>query len=280
MAITVEPLSPALGAAIGGVDLRRPVDDATFAQILAAWHAHLVIVFRDQKLDEDSHIAFASRFGELWTVPEGVRSRAQTNRPDRCMMVTNVRDDVGKAVGSLPDGEMVFHVDNIYTERPAKATTLYGIDVPSRGGDTRFLNLYKAYEAMPERIKRALDGRRAVHFYTYGETGFGNQGYKDAGGNSHPAVIVHPDTGRKALYMCRLMTRRIEGMDPAESDALLAEIFDRMEQPEFIYDHKWRKGDLVIWDNRCVLHGRSDFDPAERRLMRRVTTNMDLRPAG
>lgn len=279
MSLTVKPLSDALGAEIVGIDIAAGIDNATFKEIYDAWLAHQVIVFRDQSLDEEAQIAFGARFGELWTVPEKVRSTAETARPETVMMITNIRDQSGKAVGSLPDGEMFFHTDNIYTERPAKATLLYGIDVPSHGGDTRFSNLYKAYDALPSSIRDKLQGRMAEHRYQYGDTGTGAQTRGSGGGMHHPLVCAHPDTGRRAVVACRLMTTRIVGMDEAESRAILNMIWDTAERPELIYDHKWRKGDLVVWDNRCVLHGRSDFDPGERRLMRRVTTNMELRPA-
>lgn len=281
MALTVRKLSDALGNEIVGLDLNKPIDDATFKEIYAAWLDGLVLVIRDQNLSDDAQIEFATGFGELWFTPENVRSTAETSRPEHCMMITNVRDSDGAYIGSLPDGEMFFHTDTVYTEYPSKASLLYAIDVPSKGGETRFLNMYKALEALPDSTRRLLEGQTATHQYNYGRTGSDLEQARDidAGLCAHPAIITHPDTGKKALYVSRLMTQQISGMSVEESRKLLDEIFDDVERPEFIYEHKWLKGDLVIWDNRCVLHGRNDFDAGERRLMRRVVTNVEKRPA-
>ena len=263
----VRPLSDAIGAEIVGVDVSKPIDAATQQKLLDAWHEHLVILLRNQKLDEDSHVRFASVFGEPAKVTSG---RAFSAKHPSVMLISNVREN-GKPIGALPDGEMHFHTDQCHQERPAKATVLYAIEVPSAGGDTVFANAYTAYETLPEEIKRKIEGRLALNAYATDVT-TRTQSYDDATSSCwHPIVRTHPVTRRKALYANRLMTREIEGLSRPEGEAILQAIFDHQEQPRFVYAHKWKPGDLLMWDNRCSLHARTDFSAGERRLLRRVT---------
>src|SRR5207249_6612324 len=260
--------SPALGAEVTGVDLRRRLDEAGFAQILEAWHAHLVILLRDQNLSEDDQVRFAQKFGPLATI----HTKQFVRNHPAVMLISNIRED-GKPIGALPDGEMHFHTDQCHQERPAMASMLYALEVPSTGGNTLFANGYAAYETLPDGMKRRIEGRKALNAYDY-ETAATKRGTRLAPSvpsYAHPVVRTHPATGRKALYVNRLMTVRIEGLPAQESDELLATLFDHQERREFIYEHVWRAGDLLIWDNRCTLHARTDFSPNERRLMRRVT---------
>ena len=271
--IEVIPLSPALGAEIRGVDAGRPMDDATFAAILDAWHRHLVIVLRGQDLDEDGQVRFAGRFGEL--SPIHTSHHSSTNK---AVMYIGNRKENGKLVGALPLGEMQFHTDQCYQERPAAGTMLYSIEIPEVGGNTLFANGYKAYEALPAEVKKKVDGLTAVNVYDYDGGVLDRKGMvtPEAGiSYAHPVARPHPATGRKSLYVNRLMTHHIEGLDPQESERLLALMFDTLERPDFIYEHRWRVGDLLLWDNRCTLHARRDFDPNELRWMRRVTIKGD-----
>ena len=276
--LEIVPLSDALGAEIRGLDLSRDIDDATFAQIEQAWHDHLILLFRDQHLSEDDQVRFARHFGALQSRPRPASMRAESGevRHPEIMLVSNIRKD-GKLIGSLPDGEMQFHSDMCYIEKPAKGTFLYAIEIPSEGGDTLFLNTYKAYESLPADIKAKIDGSKALNVFLYGSTSReGNKPDFSVHPNYvHPVVRTQPDTKRKALFINRLMTWSIEGMDEAESTALLNRLFDHMEQPQFIYGHKWRIGDLLLWDNRCTLHARTDFSDQERRLLRRVVIQGD-----
>jgi taurine dioxygenase len=272
MSITVRPLSPALGAEIQGVDLSKPLDDATVAAIKRAWTDHLVLLFRNQTLSEEDQVRFARHFGELQQRPrpKDLRAEAKVKNPE-VMLVSNIREN-GKLIGSLPDGEMQFHSDMCYIPTPPKGTFLYAIEIPSHGGDTLFLNMYKAYDELPSDLKARVDGKTAVNVFLYGSTSRdGNKPDFDVHPHaSHPMVRVHPDSGRKALYINRLMTWNVEGVPDEESGALLEALFDHIEQPKFIYEHKWRVGDLILWDNRCTLHARTDFSNQERRLLRRV----------
>jgi taurine dioxygenase len=267
-AVTVRPLSAAIGAEIIGVDLSAPLDDATFAQILNAWHKHLVILLRNQKLTEEDQVRFAERFGP----PAKIHTPQFVQKHPAVMLISNIRED-GKPIGALPDGEMHFHTDQCHQERPAMASMLYAIEIPSKGGNTLFANAYMAYETLPDALKHRIDGRKALNAYDYdtGATIRGGTVPTDAPSYAHPVVRTHPATGRKALYVNRLMTRRIEGLPPQESEKLLNRLFDHQEQPEFIYEHVWRPGDILMWDNRCTLHARTDFSADERRLLRRVT---------
>jgi taurine dioxygenase len=267
-ALGVRPLSPALGAEILGIDLRDDIDARVFAQIRDAWHQNLVIVLRSQNMSEEDQVRFAEKFGP----PAVIHTKQFVRNHPAVMLISNIRED-GKPIGALPDGEMHFHTDQCHQERPAMASMLYALEVPRAGGNTLFANGYTAYETLPHEIKRRIDGRKALNAYDY-ETAATKRGTRltqRVPSYAHPVVRTHPATGRKALYVNRLMTVRIEGLPAQESDDLLAMLFDHQERREFIYEHVWRVGDLVIWDNRCTLHARTDFSPDERRLMRRVT---------
>jgi taurine dioxygenase len=266
-AFTLRQLSPALGAEIVGVDLRNPIDDMLKQKFLDAWHRHLVILLRNQTLDEDTQVRFAETFGAPAKITSG---RTFSLKHPSVMLISNIRED-GKPIGALPDGEMHFHTDQCHQAIPAKASMLYAIEIPSQGGNTLFSNAYTAYETLPEDIKRRIAGRRALNAYDKDSTQR-TANYDNAGSSCwHPVVRTHPATGRKALYVNRLMTREIEGLPRNESDALLHALFDHQEQPKFVYEHVWRPGDILMWDNRCTLHARTDFSAGERRMLRRVT---------
>jgi taurine dioxygenase len=275
MSLIVKPLSPALGAEIAGVDLREELSTETVAAIVDAWHQYLVILFRNQSLSEEEQIRFARHFGVLQQrgrPPEARNEVSRLKHPEITMLVSNIREN-GKLIGSLADGEMHFHSDFCYVEKPAKGTFLYAVEIPSQGGDTLFLNMYKAYETLPAALKARVEGRKAVNGYHYeSPTREVNEAQLDFSANPHyaqPIIRTHPDTRRKALYVNRLMTWTVEGMDKKEGSALLDQLFAHIEQDQFIYAHKWRVGDLVLWDNRCTLHARTDFSDKERRMLRR-----------
>jgi len=266
-ALAVQRLSAALGVEILGIDLRDPISDSLKQKLLDTWHEYLVILLRKQTLDEDTQVRFAETFGAPAKITSG---RAFSVKHQCVMLISNIRED-GKPIGALPDGEMHFHSDQCHQEIPAKATVLYAIEVPSKGGNTLFSNAYSAYETLPEDLKQRIVGRRALNAYT-SDTTLRTANYDDSKSSYwHPVVRTHPATGRKALYVNRLMTREIEGLPRDESDAILRRLFDHQEQPKFVYEHVWRPGDILMWDNRCTLHARTDFSPGERRLLRRVT---------
>ncbi len=275
MTIAVKPLSDALGAEISGIDLGQDLDGVTFSGIADAWRQHLVLVFRGQRLSTEEQIAFARRFGEL----QKVRTTPGVSHANPfVMMVSNVEAEDWKGV--LPDGEMQLHSDQCYYEYPGKLTMLHALEVPPVGGDTLFANCYRAYESLPDEVKSALAGLEALNVYDYdaNATIRENEISADAPRFAHPVVTTHPETGRKALYVTRLMTDHIVGLDAQESRALLETLIGAVERSDLIYQHVWRVGDVVMWDNRCTLHGRTGFDPSHRRMLRRVVVKGE-RPA-
>jgi len=268
MEISVRKLSPALGAEITGVDLRGDLDDAVFGQIRATWLENQVIVIRGQSLDADQQTAFVRRMGPV----QPIRTlQNEGGRSQDYMYVANRSYEGMKGV--LPDGEMQFHADQCYYENPSRATTLHAIEVPSKGGNTMFANCYLAYENLPEATKHRIAGLNALNIYDYdaNATIKAKESAPDAPRFVHPVVIRHPETGRPVLFVNRLMTHRIVELEAAESDALLEQLFRAGEDRSIVYEHVWVPGDLVMWDNMCTLHARTDFDPVERRIMRRVT---------
>ncbi len=276
MTIDVLPLSDALGAEIRGVDLKGRLTVDEIGQIRGALLHHKVILFRRQNLSDDDHLRFARLFGEL----QVVRTATHLIGEDQHIMHVANRPVDGKP-GILPDGEMQFHSDQCYYERPCMATTLYALEVPSKGGNTHFLNMEKAYRALPDEEKSDLERLDVLNVYDYD----GNPTVKgadldpDAPRFVHPLVIVHAETRERLLYANRLMTIHVVGLEREESDRILHRVFDHAEQPRFMYEHVWRPGDLVMWDNLATLHARTDFDPAETRILRRVAIK-GPRPAG
>lgn len=273
----VKPLSPACGAELGGIDLTRPLAEHEVRVIKDAWNKHLVLVFRGQKLSQDEQLRFASYFGDLGSrkkAPEPLRARAEGVQQDheKVLLVTNIKVD-GKPIGAFGDGEFWFHIDSGYAQRPYKYTFLYALELPSRGGNTKFSNMYRAYEAVPAALKEKLKGKKALHIHEYNRAKQANASGDISGIPHywHPVFVTHPDTGRKTLFVDRLMTTRIEGVGQAESEAILDQLYDIGERSEYIYEHVWQLGDFVMWDNRCTIHARTDFPKEERRLLRRCT---------
>ena len=263
-------LSPALGAEIRGLDLSCPLDGETVAALRSAWLEHFVLVFRGQELDVAAQARFADYFGPT-SETQAPDRRSRKHNPDRrVLLITNIREH-GEPIGALPDGELQFHSDSAFLERPLMATVLYAVEIPDSGGETLFANVCMAYGALDADLKKRLEGRRAFNIYDYSTQV--RSGTLDRAGLPravHPVVRTHPETGARALYVNRLMTEEILDMPQADSAALLERMFEAVERPEFVYEHVWRKGDLVIWDNRCTQHARRDFPGDQTRLMRRI----------
>ncbi|MBT3791921.1 MAG: TauD/TfdA family dioxygenase [Rhodospirillales bacterium] len=284
MTITVTPISPALGAEISGINIAAGIDDDDFAGILAAWHQFGLLVLRDQNITEDQQVAFGARFGELapWSRFADKNDEPEDNSNPYIMLISNLKEN-GEYIGSLAEGEIEFHSDGIYIEKPLAATMLYAVQPTLHGGETAFANMYKAYETLPRVIKAQVLGKQALHAFTYNsavttDNKTRKNNWDDVAHFIHPMVRTHPVTGRRALYINRLMTQEIVGMERHESDELLALLYDHMERTDFIYKHSWRKGDVLIWDNRCLTHARCDFPKAETRIMKRLTIQGE-RPA-
>lgn len=269
----VKPLSPAIGVEITGVDCSGDVSVDILEQIISAWHDNCVALFRQQDLSEIEQAEFCARIGPLG--PNTFQNPGVSFTPG-VMYISNIREN-GELIGALPDGEMEFHSDKCYTADPSVATVLYAIEIPTQGGDTLYANMFAAYDALPDDVKAKIDGRDVMFAYDY--DGHPTDRVVDISDDMphalHPMIKVHSGNGRKALYVNRQMAVYIVDMDRAESDELLDYLFDHCEQPEFVYQHHWTPGDLLIWDNRSVLHARTDFDASERRLLRRVVIQDD-----
>src|SRR5580704_12885032 len=278
--IDVVPLTKHIGAEIRGIDLREKPDEATVKAIYQAWSDHLVVVFPGQKLSQKDLNRVTEYFGEqgMPRRPPKFFPKGYANLLPGIMMISNIREN-GEPIGALPDGEMMFHHDMIHSEMLDKATLLYSIEIPSAGGNTLFASGYAAYETLDPAIRDRLEGKKALHHYNYGSTIRGdNRGTEAFAERVHPVFRTHEDTGKKAVYVNRLMTVKVLDVPEDESERLLNALYDHAEKREFVYEHVWRVGDLLLWDNRCSSHARTDFPSTERRLMFRTTVEGNVRP--
>lgn len=282
MAIEVIPTGAALGAEVRGLDLSKPLSDADFEAVSQAWLDHLVLLFRDQKISDDDLIRFSRRFGELDIAPASATDYAgaqEKSRPE-IWIISNVVEN-GKPIGALGDKEAEWHTDMSYVDEPPMASVLYSLEIPREGGDTSFANMYKAYETLPAHLKREVEGRVANHdssTTSVGELRAGAGAVTDvrvAPGAKHPMVRTHPATGGKALYLGRRLNAYVPGLELADSERLLDRLWAHCMKPEFAWTHKWRVGDLLIWDNRVAIHRRDSFDGRERRVMHRTQIKGD-----
>jgi alpha-ketoglutarate-dependent taurine dioxygenase len=287
MSIEVIPFEAGLGAEIRGVDIREklPMDDRN--AIRAAWLDHLVLRFRAQPLTDEQHMAFTRQFGELEFNPAaliarqyGVETQTAGRRgaiPPEISVISNIIED-GKAIGGLGDGEAFWHTDSSFVDVPPAASLLRALEVPPQraGGSTYFLNMYTAYEALPEDTRRRIEGLTMIHAATHSSAGKAHKGFETVAdlskvpGARQPMVRTHPETGKKALFLGRRINAYVIGLPVAESEALLDALWAHTTQEKFTWRQDWRVGDLVWWDNRCAMHRRDAFDPASRRLMHRT----------
>jgi taurine dioxygenase len=273
MSFEVKPVSSALGAEVIGIDLRRPLNDADRNRLVQAFNDYVVLIIRDQNLSEEEQLRAAGYFGKVAQRKRPVGNGPGGNYDTPFMLVTNIIEG-GQPIGAFGDGEMWFHHDTSYYPEPHRGTLLYAMKLTSTGGETCFSNMYTAYERVPKELKKLLDGRKVLQVHDYLRRERLNLDVADLTKVRHheqPIFITHPVTGRRALYTSRLMSAQIEGLSRKESDSILERLFDISEDPSIIYEHKWRLGDLVIWDNWCSIHARKDFPREEPRLMRRLT---------
>ena len=270
----VIPTAAVLGAEIAGVDLSRRLDDPTFAAIERAYNEYGVIFFRGQSITPAQQVAFTRRFGDIefnifgerWSVP---------GHPE-IVVLSNVTEG-GRPTGVRRAGEN-WHSDMCYTARPPRGTILYAIEIPELHGlplgDTEFASAAAAWDALPDAMKRTLDGRRAVFDFRARKRAFPpTQAEIDRNPPvRHPIVRTHPSTGRQCLYVMRDDCIGIDGMEPDEAEALIAALADHIVKPAFVYRHQWRPGDVLMWDNCMVQHRAiQDYDMPQRRLMHRTT---------
>src|SRR5262245_50836386 len=265
-------LGPQIGAEIHGVDVKA-LDAAAFAEIYRAWLAHNVVVVPEQQLEIDEFLRDSRRFGVV--LPHPSRSTRHPEHPEITLLGANkVGADGQLDMAIYRRGAEGWHTDGAYDQEPFKATQLYAIAVPSRGGDTLFASMYAAYDALPPRLKGRLDDR--IGAFTYGgrrrATQLLNDEDRDWVPVYHRIIRTHPETGRKGLFFDSGKILRIEGVEAQESDDLIEELTGYMIQPEGRYTHQWRTGDIVIWDNRCSYHrAAGDYPPQEDRIHWRVS---------
>jgi alpha-ketoglutarate-dependent taurine dioxygenase len=284
---TIRRLSPALGAEVIGIDLTRPLDSRTFGRLREALQENHVLCIRDQALNEEQQIAFSERFGPLEAFPEEDKTKSAST----IYNVANVSAE-GEHL-SEADHRVIFqkvnarwHTDSSYRYIPSFASLLYGIEVlpdEAEGGETEFSNMFLAYDALPDQMKARLQPLHMVHYYEFGRRLFpelppvSKHEREFVPPVSHPLVRVHPDRGnRRSLFMTANAGNEISGMSLEDGQALHRQLVEHVSEARFCYRHRWRKGDLVVWDNRCVLHRARPYDMGRyRRVFRRTTVAGD-----
>jgi taurine dioxygenase len=281
----IHPLNGAIGSEITDIDLSSPLDDESLSTLRATFVERSVLVFRNQQLSPQAQLEFSSRLGP----PEAhvLKSFALADHPD-VFVVSNLKED-GKPKGAIRAGQY-WHTDCSYMERPTMASMLHALQVPSYGGDTQFSSLFAAFDALSDPMREMLQGLYAVHDYSYAyETYFSRfpdrppltaEELAQVPPVEHPVVRVHPESGRRALFISPGFTRRILGVTDEESGVLLRFLCAHVTRADFIYRHRWQAGDLVMWDNRAALHcAVADYDMNEPRHLHRTSIAGD-RPAG
>ncbi len=281
--VRIHPLGAAIGADVTGVDLAA-LDDAAFALVEQAWADHLVLRFRGQTLSDVDLMDFSRRVGKLDRVPIRAAGVPMTDDPrlaiapeavEYVSVISNVRLD-GKAIGSLGNYESHWHTDMSYNDVPPMASVLYGIEVPPTGGDTSFASMYAAYDALDAATQQRIAGLTCIHDASRNSVGELRRGFADITdpsqtvGAHHPIVRTHPAPGRKFLFLGRRRGAYIPELSFAEGEALLARLWAHATEPRFCWTQVWQAGDVMMWDNRCALHRRDEFDDRHERIMHRT----------
>lgn len=274
----VQPAAAALGAAVIDCDIRA-LDPGQFEALHAAWLHHLLLVFPSQHLDAPGLVRFARRFGtpvssssfHTWSKEE-ISAHELLRVPPEISIISNIKEK-GKSVGALGDAEVAWHSDFSFKERPTAARMLLAMELPTEGGSTYFLNCHAAYDALPGALKQRISGMTIKQDNTYDTAmqlrpnASPAQDIRLSPGASHPIISTHPETGRNALFLGRRNRAYVNGLSVEESEALLNELWAHSTQERFVYRHDWSLGDVVVWDNRCVLHRRDAFSPDLRRIL-------------
>jgi taurine dioxygenase len=275
-AIGVHPFEASLGAEVTGADLSKPLDEASRNTIVDAWHEHLALLFRGQNLTDRQLVDFAGIFGELEHSPPNKSGRPWIEGFPELTCISNLTVD-GAPIGSLGNGEAIWHTDMSYIDEPPTASLLYALEVTKKGGNTHLMNMYDAYESLPDPLRQRVWGRTALHDATYTSAGEVRKKYTEFDGNTdpsrapgarHPLVRKHPQTGKPALFLGR--RSGASGVLDEPDTALWDALWEHCAAGDFAYMHGWSVGDLLIWDNRCTMHYRESFDNSERRLLHRA----------
>ena len=269
------PIGEMIAADIQDANLSQPLDDVSIAAITEAWNENLVLRFRNQHLSDADLIRFSSYFGEL--DPPGPNPYGVTFLPEfpEINVISNVKDEVGVPIGNLGDGEAVWHADMTYIDNPPEAGILYALEVPVGQGDTYFANMVAAYNDLPSDLRVAIEGKTLIHDAAHNSAGMLRKGYEEitdvklTPGARHP-LAYEDQHGRVSLFLGRRPHAYILGMEESDSDSLLDALWAHATQPKYSWHNEWQKGDLVMWQNRMVMHRRDAFDPSTRRVMHRT----------
>ncbi len=276
--LEIEPLHPALGAAVRGLDLTRPMSQESFVAVHEAWMKHLVLVFPDQPVSDAQQITFARMFGDLETHHQDIIKSA---REPEIFRVSNVDDTGNLMEADHPTVAQItlaqrWHTDSSYRATPSMGSILHGIEVAETGGETCFTNMYEVHEALPNRLRQAVGDRKLCHDFGHLATLAPIKPLSEEERAAMPPVWQpmrrrHPVTGRTSLYISPIYNDAIEGMEQAAAVDLIAELTKFAGRPDFVYRHRWSNDDIVMWDNRCAMHRVTPYDLGERRVMHRTT---------
>jgi taurine dioxygenase len=282
MAMTLETraLHPTLAVEIVGLPLWETLDDPTVATLRDLYSRYGVLVFRRQALSERELADFCALLGPL---ERTVRSDWASPAVPEVTVLSNLKDGLGRNIGGLGDGELQWHSDQSYMEKPATGAALYALELPPEGGETFWVDLRVAYAKLPRPLRAQITGKRGIFDYAKRLAGYGRDSDQQISEEArrltppvtHALVRAHPETGDRSLYLDSTTTIGIDYMDISSGMALLDEIYAAATRDEFVYAHQWQVGDLVVWDNGFTMHRRTPFDPGARRLMKRMTMNLD-----
>ncbi len=273
--IAISNIDARLGAEVSGIDISKPLARSDLDSIEAAWRTRLVVVIRGQTLSDPQLLAFSRCFGELDPPGPNPYGEPFNKAHPEINVISNVIEN-GRPIGNLGDGEAVWHADMTYVDEPPKAAILYALEVPPAGGNTYFADMFAAYETLPSELKKAAEGKVAVHDASRNSAGMLRKGYaevtdvRETVGARHPLVRTDPNTGRRALFLGRRPNSYVVGLSVADSEALLDALWAHATQERFGMCHRWRVGDVLMWNNLSVLHRRDAFDPKARRVMHRT----------
>jgi taurine dioxygenase len=274
VAVSVSPITPAVGALIEGIDLAR-IDATGFDQLYGIWQRHHVIVLRGQTLDNAQFERFSAMLGELDPPPNQGAGRKSVPGFPNLYVVSNRKSPAGEPLGALGDGEAQWHTDMSYLERPPFASMLWSIEIPSTGGDTCFAGMPAALRSMPADLVRRIEGLSIKHDGTYDSGGNVRKGMVpnddplQSVGTPHPIIITQPETGERTLYLGRRRNAYVPGLTLSDSDRLLDLIWSYATAPAVTMRHSWRPGDVVLWNNLTTMHRRDAFPPDQYRTLHR-----------
>lgn len=275
----VVALSKSIGAEIRGLDLSGDLSRSEFQKVQEAWFSHLVLAFRGQELTDEQFVRFSSRFGHLASAPIGEAANLTHDgtliKNPKVTVVSNVVED-GVSIGVLGAGEAKWHTDMSYNPEPLSASLLFALEVPEIGGDTSFINMYEAYNSLPNSLRKVVGNLRVKHDSSLTSAGALRKGFepvldvRNTPGAIHPMVRTHPVTNQKALFLGRRRNAHIVDLSLGESERTLDKVWQTILKSQYRFTHQWKPGDLIIWDNRCTMHRRDPFDPGLRRVMHRT----------